>query len=302
MSRSETRENTPESKDLEKILTIWQKREQRYKDSSSLYLDFCSNDAGEIGKKNLEAIFSKCGRESALKLLGLVDGLNLEIQARLLSLGREDAPILIKAIEASRRQPTAWESIKKHIWPKTSPPSKSSQKELYRGVVREMLTVKFPDQETPRLMEKLPSVSDLWYDEFFGTAGVALQKGPDFLLEVFNFIPPEEFMPDKFDKRLEFEKRAREKGQRPVKRKYKFTGTVHGVGFRDFCRQKTSSDLWGKMLSAKNEEDGSVTVVVRGLPTALDNCMTGFCQAAVNELGIPLPMMSLEKEDPVMSR
>lgn len=295
MVSPEARENSPDLKDSGKILTMWCERAQRYEVGKPGLDHFWYNQAEALGKESLKVVCSEHGEKPALKLLDLVDGLNLETQANLLFLGKKDAPTLIEASETSLKQLTLQKLIQNF---RHKSDNLHFQEGIYRKVVKKMLEIKFPGQKASELMKKFPSASSRPVGFLTREIDLALQKGPDVLLEAFNFIPPEEIESYDFDKRLEFEKRARSEGQMPVTRIYKFTGAVQAVGFRDFCGQR-SANLWGKSF-VNNEEDGSVTLILQGLPGILDEYMSDFCQAATKNLGIPLPTMSLEKEDPMV--
>ncbi|MEK9178477.1 MAG: acylphosphatase, partial [Patescibacteria group bacterium] len=125
--------------------------------------------------------------------------------------------------------------------------------------------LKFPDQNVAGFIASLPSPSDPGIEAL----ALAREKGPDYMLAAFEFIPPDQVSRRNFKKRLEIEQTAREKGEQKAERVIRVTGGIQDVGFRGFCQKRAW--IWGITGgSATNEFDGSVTVLIQGCPSILE--------------------------------
>lgn len=144
------------------------------------------------------------------------------------------------------------------------------QNDSYNRIVIGMLRKKFPNQDLAEFEAELPPSPGKGniYWEPINVMTIALERGPQEMLSIFEFIPPEELFLGNFEKRLEIERRVRETGCQPAEREFCYRGEVQGVGFRDFCGG--IAKIWGVTGFARNEDDGSVTLVLQGYPEILD--------------------------------
>ncbi|PJC28232.1 hypothetical protein CO054_01160 [Candidatus Shapirobacteria bacterium CG_4_9_14_0_2_um_filter_39_11] len=99
--------------------------------------------------------------------------------------------------------------------------------------------------------------------------GLAQKEGPDFVLEIFNLIPPEQISRRNFEQRLVLERRLREHPEQNIEREIKVRGVIQDVNFREFCKRRAFT--WGITHGfARNEPDGSVMILVQSYPSILD--------------------------------
>lgn len=256
MSRPEASTNEAKFKQL---IQGWRERcgkhRQAHKEDwgTAFYPDWMNR-----GEERITELLQQHGEERVSRILDCIEGLSLTTQLHLLRLCQtEDAPHLIAALET------------------VYPPEERGRREykydhylqrdhLYQ-IEEAILRLKFPDQDIAGFVASLPSPSGPGLEAM----ALAREKGPDYILAAFEFIPPEQVSRRNFKKRLEIEKKAREEGEQKAERVIRVTGGVQDVGFRGFCRKRAF--FWGITEGfARNEFDGSVTVLIQGCPSILE--------------------------------
>lgn len=211
------------------------------------------------GEEKLTVILNRHGEETLERLLDGIQGLSLTTQLHFLELGTgEDVSYLVRALDLV--YPANERKVRKYQY------DHYLQGEHHRRVLDEMLKLKFPNQDINKFTEALSATSSV-----VEAVEIALAKGPDYMLDAFGYIPPEQVSKKNFDRRLEIEKRARETKAVQTERKYRVRGNVQDVGFRGFCQARAK--IWGITGFARNEFDGSVTLCLQGYPEIQDAYM-----------------------------
>lgn len=84
---------------------------------------------------------------------------------------------------------------------------------------------------------------------------------------------------------------------RVVRRAYRFTGWVQGVGFR--WRARTAADALGVTGCVENDSDGSVYLEAQGTPAALDSLLAALYRGPYIQIDRvetrPLPLVNGER-------
>lgn len=244
---------------FERLIQEWQERcgehRQTHKEDwgTAFYSDWMKR-----GEEEITGLLQQHGEEVGRRILDCIEGLSLTTQLYLLRFGQtEDTSYLVTALETV--YPPEERGIRKYEYDHYL-----QRDHLYQieGVV---LNLKFPDQDVDGFISSLPSPSESGMEALV----LAREKGPGFMLAAFEFIPSDQVSRRNFEQRLEVEKSARERGERKVERIIRVTGGIQDVGFRGFCQERAW--IWGITGGwARNEWDGSVTVVVQGPPSILE--------------------------------
>lgn len=210
------------------------------------------------GEEKITELLQQHGEERVSRILDCIEGLSLTTQLYLLRPGQtEDIPHLIAALETV--YPPEERGKRKYDY------DHYLQRDHLYQIEEAILRLKFPDQDITGFVASLPSLSDPGLEAM----ALAREKSPDYMLAAFEFIPPEQVSRRTFEKRLEIEQAAREEGEQKAERVIRVTGGVQDVGFRGFCRKRAF--FWGITEGfARNEFDGSVTVLIQGYPSILE--------------------------------
>lgn len=163
----------------------------------------------ETGRAVIQEIWQKHGEKTLAQILAGIENLNLETQIELLRIGAtDDAKYLVGALN-SISLPVEGENRGRNrdYW---------LQKTSYRSLVDHMLGQKFPGQDPAEFEAKLPTPEKHVYWEPISVLKVALERGPQAMVRIFELISPEEFSLTNFEKRLELELKARETADQPV--------------------------------------------------------------------------------------
>lgn len=218
------------------------------------------------GQTLIQKVWEKHGELTLGQILVGIQIFNLETQICLLEIGAtDDASYLLESLGSFVISDDEQE------WRRVNPNRDIlMQAESYHKIVIDMLRQKFPNQDLAEFEAKLPPPIRKGYIYWEPTSvmTIALKRGPQEMLSIFEFIPPKELSLSNFDKRLEIERRVRETDCQPVEREFSYWGEVQGVNFRSFC--DSMAGIWGVTGFARNEYNGSVTVVLQGYPEILD--------------------------------
>lgn len=250
--------NTNEA-NFEKVIQGWRERcgkhRQAHRESwgTAFYSDWMKR-----GEEEITELLQQLGEETVSRILDCIEGLSLTTQLYLLRFGQtEDTSYLVTALETV--YPPEERGIRKYEY------DHYLQRDHLYQIEELILRSKFPDQDVDGFISSLPSPSESGMEAL----ALAREKGPGFMLAAFEFIPPEQVSRRNFEKRLEVEKSAREKGEQKVERIIRVTGGIQDVGFREFCRKRAF--FWGITGGfARNEFDGSVTILLQGYPSILE--------------------------------
>jgi len=257
MSRPEAHSN---KLNPEKLIQGWRERcgEHWRGDSGTYYSEWQAE-----GEDKITRLLRQYGEEAASRILAGIEGLSLTTQLYLLRLGQtKDAPHLITVLETvyppEERGKRKYES------------DFSLQEDHLYQIEEAILKLKFPDEDTAGFVALLPPPKKTsLLSPRIEALELAREKGPDYMLIAFEFIPLEQISRRNFEKRLEVERRLREKPEPKVEREIRVTGKVQGVYFRNFCKERAW--IWGITGGwARNEWDGSVTVLIQGPPSILE--------------------------------
>lgn len=237
------------------------------------YYDGFYERCRETGRAIIQEIWQRHSGETLAQILAGIQNLNLKTQIELLKItATDDVNYLIAALN-SLALPDEQEDKRqnKDNW---------LQEVSYRRLVNHMLRQKFPDQDPTSFEAKLPVLNGLIHWEPTSVMTIALARGPQRMVDIFEFISPEELSSSNFEKRLELEKKARGSGSRPVEKTIICKGQIQDVGFRSFC--SSIARVWGVTGFARNESDGSVTVVLQEYPEILDAYEQDFQEESKN--------------------
>ncbi|OGG28349.1 hypothetical protein A3A64_01900 [Candidatus Gottesmanbacteria bacterium RIFCSPLOWO2_01_FULL_48_11] len=150
------------------------------------------------------------------------------------------------------------------------------QEGLYRIVVSEAVRQKFPGDAVDTLAALLPEAKDAINDASSAMMAleIGLSRGPQVLLDGLPYIPIDQVSTINYFRRLELEKHARALSEKPSEMEIQYRGHVQDVGFRANCA--LVAFRWGVKGFARNELDGSVTVVIQGFPSILEGYLKDF--------------------------
>lgn len=242
------------------------------------------------GEAMIANICSQIGLEATRSLVDDVSNLGLTTQLQIMMLAgseAQEARILSEALSGLALGKT---SPNESNWP-----DHYLEERAYREVLTKMLEIKFPDEKLEELIKLLPEAKDVLKDGTSRTQAmealkISLRLGPNKLISSLDFIPLEQLSDKNFAKRLAIEKSLSEQDSVPVQREYIFRGQVQDVGFRAQCR--SVARRWGLRGFARNEFDGSVTVVVQGYPELINTFLEDFSTHARENMRI-----SFDRED-----
>jgi len=218
------------------------------------------------GEEKIARLLQQHGEETTSRILGYIEGLSLTTQLHLLRLGQtEDIHHLTAALEVV--YPSEKRGMRKYEY------DHYLQEDHLYQIEEAILRLKFPNQNIAGFVALLPPPKKA-RSRFSSSPGMeamelAREKGPDYMLAALEFIPPKQVSRRNFEQRLEIEKMAREQGEQKTERVIRFTGYIQDVGFRGFCQERAL--IWGITEGfARNEFDGSVTVLIQGCPSILE--------------------------------
>ena len=229
------------------------------------------------GEKIIQEITQVHGKETVESLLREVDGASLWCQLDLLHLA-QDLPQTVNPtylINALKWVPKETREDWKNIF--------SPQDKLYDYVLEEILSQRDGEDQFARFKKRVWEVKLSPEEEshkihkpyqWRTILKTAIDKGLPFMMEALDFIPPEEIFPENISERLALEREIRVTGEKPVEREIIFSGTVQDVGFRGKCWEVAKK--WGVKGLARNEIDGTVTVIIQGEPKRLSRFWEEF--------------------------
>lgn len=212
------------------------------------------------GLQLIKEIVDIQGEEAIASLLenAALKNLSIVTQLKVLFHTRSESPLLI----ANALNSIPEEERKDWKYPR------SPQNEPYRNVLEGILEQK-EEEDYKKIKEKVEELGPIKSYKWEGILILCLQKGSEFMLGVLDIIPPEQIAPDKLDLRLALEKKLQRDPEQSVEREIVFSGVVQGIGFRGHCQG--CSQEWGTTTGwARNERNGTVTLVLQGEPSRLD--------------------------------
>jgi len=252
-------------KESDPLSDIWQARCQDQKKIDARVTFFTGKERNErfqeVQKKGqllLQGIAEIHGEETTQSLLNSLEGLSLGTQLSLLRLSQTESPIsIINSLNLiSDEERKDWEF------------PMARQDKLYRHLLEGVLEQK-DGEDFERVREKVEQAGAIFDSAREDILNLCLQRGSKFISDALDYIPPNQIVPEKIDRRLDLEKRLQESPEQPIERKFVFSGYVQDVGFRGHSLE--CAEEWGVTTGwVRNETDGTVTLVLQGEPSRLD--------------------------------
>jgi len=187
-----------------------------------------------------------------------LEDLSIETQLEILSLAQSESPQLI----ISGLNSTPEQERKDWQYPR------SRQDELFRKVLAGILE-QVDKEDFNQVRRKVKNAGPIKGYKWERLLRLCRQRGSKFISDALDYIPPNQIVPEKIDRRLDLEKRLQESPEQPIERKFVFSGYVQDVGFRGHSLE--CAEEWGVTTGwVRNETDGTVTLVLQGEPSRLD--------------------------------
>jgi len=218
------------------------------------------NELCQNGIQCIKEILKAHGEEITTSLIEneALEDLNIVTQLEVLSLAQSESPLLI--INALNSIPEE----ERKDWRDAL----YRQNKFYEDFLAEVLSQR-DKEDFERVVKKVKEGDPLIGHRWKWILDLCRQRGSKFMTEALNIIPPYQISSKKIDQRLKLEKRLLENEETPVERRVTFRGYVQDTGFRGRCQD--SAEEWGITTGwVRNEQDGTVTLVVQGEPSRLD--------------------------------
>jgi acylphosphatase len=217
------------------------------------------NELYQNGIQHIKGILEAHGEEITTSLVEneALENLNIVTQLEVLSLAKSEGPTLIV---------NALNSIPEEERKDWKDPL-YRQNKFYEDFLAEVLSQR-DGEDFERVMKIVKGGDPLIGHRWEWILDLCRQRGSKFMTEALKIIPPYQISSEKIDQRLKLEERLLENEETPVERRVTFKGYVQGVGFRGRCQD--SAEEWGITTGwARNEVDGTVTLVLQGEPSRL---------------------------------